>query len=74
MNFLRILARAGLIIFMIPLALQFLFAILRLVSAMKQPAETISYVLGQVAGSAMIFALFAVAFQKLGRKPQPPAP
>jgi hypothetical protein len=58
---------------MIPLAVQFLFAVLRLVNAMNQPAEALSYVLGQVAGSAMIFALFAVAFQKLGRKPQPPA-
>ena len=74
MKILRMVAQAVLLVLMVPVGLQLLIGMPRVLNSMKQPPEILSIMLGQVAGGALMFALFFVVFRKLGdREDQPTA-
>ena len=66
MKILRILARAGLLILMIPVGLQLAIGLPLLLKSMHQAPEMLSLMLGQITGGALLFLLCFAVFRKLG--------
>ena len=69
MKILRMVAQAVLLVLMVPVGLQVLIGLPRLLNSLNQPREMMSVMLGQIAGGALMFVLFLVVFWKLaGRR------
>lgn len=74
MNILRILARVILIFIMIPIVLRLIYASARIVIAINHqvPMDTLSFVIGEMVATLLIFIVFYAGFRMLRRKPQAP--